>query len=81
MSRNITLSLDEEIIQKIRVVAARRGMSVSSMLRDQMRRLVQKDDKYGTARDQARRRLARGSHLGGGRLPAREELHDRAKLR
>ena len=34
-------------------------------------------DAYEAAKRAALARLARGSHLGGGRLPSREELHDR----
>jgi hypothetical protein len=39
------------------------------------------DEAYETAKRAALQRLERGSHLGGGLLPTREELHDRADLR
>jgi hypothetical protein len=65
MQRNVTVCLDEETIAKARVVAAKRRTSLSGLL------------VYAEAKAAALRRMARGAHLGGGRLPARESLHDR----
>jgi len=79
--RNLTLTLDNELIREVRVLAARRGMSISALLRQELARLVRESAAYDVAHSAARRRLGRGSHLGGGPLPDREELHDRAKLR
>ena len=81
MQRNITLSLDEDVIQKARVLAARRKRSVSALLREELTRLVAEDDAYEAAKRVALSRLEQGSHLGGGPLPTRDELHDRARLR
>jgi hypothetical protein len=80
-ARNITLSLDEETLREARVLAAQRGLSVSSFLRKELSALVERERGYATARGAAIRRLQRGHSLGGGKLPSREELHDRAKLR
>jgi len=81
MTRNITLTLDEDLIRKARVLAARRNRSVSALLRDELSRLVAKDEAYENAKRAALARLEQGSHLGGGPLPSRDELHDRAGLR
>lgn len=81
MQRNITLSLDDDLIRKARTLAARRNRSVSALLREELFRLVAKDDAFETARRAALQRLERGSHLGGGPLPTRDELYDRAGLR
>ena len=81
MGRNITLSLDDEILREARILAAQQGLSVSAFLRRELSRLVQEQRGFVKARDAALRRLAQGSHLGGGPLPTRDELHDRAKLR
>jgi len=80
-ARNITLSLDEEILREARVLAAERGMSVSAFLREGLADLVERQRGYAKARESALRRLARGRSLGGDRLPSREDLHDRDKLR
>ncbi|HEY0513371.1 MAG TPA: DUF6364 family protein [Thermoanaerobaculia bacterium] len=81
MQRNITLTLDEDLIHKARVLAARRNRSVSALLREELSRLVAEDDTYETAKRAALKRLEQGAHLGGGLLPRRDELHDRARLR
>ena len=81
MQRNITLSLDEDLIQKARVLAARCSRSISALLREELARLVAEDDAYEAAKRVALHRLEQGSHLGGGPLPTRDELHDRARLR
>jgi hypothetical protein len=81
MTRNITLSLDEAILREARVLAAQEGLSVSAFLRQELSRLVEQQRGYARAREAAIRRLDRGQSLGGGSLPTRDELHDRAKLR
>jgi predicted transcriptional regulator len=81
MQRNITLTLDEDLIQRARVLAARRNRSVSALLREELSRLVASDEAYETAKRAALARLERGTHLGGGPLPRRDELYDRASLR
>ncbi|HVT19228.1 MAG TPA: ribbon-helix-helix protein, CopG family [Thermoanaerobaculia bacterium] len=81
MQRNITLALDEDLIRRVRVLAARRNRSVSALLREELSRLVADDEAFETARRTALERLERGGHLGGGPLPARDELHERARFR
>jgi predicted transcriptional regulator len=81
MQRNITLTLDDDLIHKARVLAARRNRSVSALLREELSRLVAADEAYQAAKRTALLRLQRGAHLGGGPLPVRDELHDRAHLR
>lgn len=76
-----TLTLDDELIRKARALAARRNSSVEALLREELSRLVNEDEAYEAAKRAALDRLERGSHLGGGPLPSREVLHDRAGLR
>lgn len=79
--RNITLTLDEDTLREARVLAAQRGLSVSAFLRRELAGLVERQRGFAKARIAAERRLGRGHSLGGGKLPSREELHDRARLR
>ena len=81
MGRNITLVLDDDILREAKILAAHEGLSVSAFLRRELSRLVEDQRGYARARAAAARRLSQGSALGGGKLPRREELHDRAKLR
>ena len=60
MNRNITLTMDEELIREVRVLAARRSLSVSALLRQELNRLVRDSASYTAAHDAARRRLRRG---------------------
>jgi len=81
MRRSISLTIDEELLDKVRVLAARRKRSVSALLRDELSRLVVEDEAYEAANRAALERLGHGTHLGGGLLPPREEFHERAGLR
>jgi hypothetical protein len=81
LSRNITITLDEETLREARVLAAKRGLSVSGLLRRELAGLVERERGYAKARQSALARLKRARSLGGGRLPSRDELHDRVKLR
>ncbi len=81
MQRKITLTLDEDLLRKARALAARRNCSVSALLSEELSRLVGEDEAYETAKRAALQRLERGTSLGGGPLPSRAELHDRAGLR
>jgi len=81
MRRSITLTIDEELLDKVRLLAARRKRSVSALLCDELSRLVVEDEAYEAAKRAALERLGHGTHLGGDLLPPREELYDRAGLR
>ena len=74
--QNLTVQLDRETIRKAKVLAARRGTSVSALVAAEIRATVQSDDAYEAARRAALERLDRGLHLGGRRVN-RDELHER----
>lgn len=78
MQRNLTIRLDEATIRKAKVVAAKRGASVSRLVADEIDRLVRDDEAYEQARIEALADLESGFDLGsGGRLPPREATYDR----
>jgi len=78
--KNVTVTLDEETALWARLEAARRDMSVSSLLREILRERMGSQVAYDgakqryLARDPARLKR-RGSY------PGRDELHDRDRLR
>jgi len=74
---NLTVQLDEETVNKARVLAARRSTSVSKLVASEIQRLVAEDDAYQRARTVALVHLSRGFPLGGGSLPERSTVHDR----
>ena len=74
--KNITLSIDDELYERSRVVAAQRKTSVSGLVREHLRSLSDAEER----REQARREIqAMIGRFGGkvGRMPSREERHAR----
>lgn len=78
-TRNITLSLSEELLQEVKVLAARRRTSVSALLAGMLRELIERETGYALARDRELAVLERGLDLGtGGEIGwRRDELHER----
>ncbi len=78
--KNITISLDEHTSAAARVEAAKAGKSVSRWIGDLLRRHVAESRDYEAA---MRSYLAAPifKSLPGTRLPSRDELHDRTRLR
>ena len=81
MKRNITLAIDRRLLKRARAVAAQRGTSISGLLAAELEKLVNHEQEYQQAKTRALARLASGFHLGGGKLPSREELHGRQGAR
>ncbi len=77
LKRNITLSLEEDLLKKAKLVAAKKNMSVSGLLTEQLSRIITEEDRYEASRRRALSRLKKGIHLGGRILATREELHER----
>jgi hypothetical protein len=77
MKQNVTLSIDKEIIKKSKVVAAQRETSVSRMLADLLRGMVEKEECYEAAKRSAFQLLSKGLHLGGKITWEREDLYER----
>jgi len=77
MKQNITLSLDKDLIQKAKVISARRHSSVSKMLSQELQRIVESTEKYEIARKGAISDLRTGYRLGGIITASRKELHER----
>ena len=78
MQRNLTVKLDETTIRKAKMLAAKRGSSVSRLVAAEIDRLVREDEAYEQARVEALADLESGFDLGsGGKLPPRDAAYDR----
>jgi len=77
MKQNITLSVDKDLIKKGKIIAAQKDTSVSKMLSEQLRQLVEDNELYETAKRSALQVLKKGYHLGGKITWKREDLYDR----
>jgi hypothetical protein len=64
-------------VRRAKVLAAQRSTSVSRLVASEIERLIDEDDEYRNARQRALDHLEDGFHLGGGRPPPRESLHER----
>ncbi len=77
---NITVAIEPGLLKKARAIAARRGLSVSALLADELRDLVAEDTYYAAARKRAVALFATPLPLGNAPL-ARDELHERRRFR
>ena len=73
---NLTIQLDTEVIRRARIVAAKRGMSVSAIVARDLTELADRDARYEEARARAEELLAQAIPRGG-RTWRREDLHQR----
>ena len=78
---NITIKVESELAREARVLAARKGTSLSRLVADQLRLLVSQDQAYEAAKSSAIRSLARGVDLGWEKPASRDDLHERENLR
>jgi len=78
-NQNITLSLPEEDLLEPRILAARRGTSVSQLLARMLRDLVEQEAGYASARYRSLARLREGIDLGtAGHIGwSRDSVHER----
>ncbi len=81
MKQNITLSIEARLLKRPRVIAAERGISVSTLLADELRALVEHDAAYQQAKARALAMLGEPFRLGGKKIKDRAALHDRTSLR
>ena len=77
MRTNVTVTLDADLLREAKILAARRGTSVTSLLAEQLERLVREDQDYEQARERSLARLAGGFDLRWQPAKTRDELHDR----
>lgn len=77
MKQNITLSLDRNVLKKGGVLAAKKDVSVTRLLAEELTKIVHEDDQYEPPKRRALSRLKKGFHLGGLTSARRDELHER----
>ena len=78
--KNITLSVDEDVLRAVRLCAAKRGSTVNAIVREILTELVNREDRGDRVR-KARRRIVELSERStariGSRTWTRDELHQR----
>jgi len=78
---NITIKIESDLARDARVMAARNGTSLSRLVAEQLEVLVQQDQAYGAARQNALRQLRKGFDLEWEKPASRDDLHERENLR
>lgn len=81
-AQNITLALPKDVLKRARLLAVRRGTSVSRMLTEALIEMVVREDQYEQARAHHFVLLGQSRGLGtrGRSTYSREELHERPRL-
>lgn len=78
---NITLRIEnEQLVRNAKVLAAKRGVSLSRILADYLEEWVRRDSDYERSKASALRFLEQGLSLGGAPL-TRDEAHARSDER
>jgi hypothetical protein len=74
---NITLKLDASLVQAIKVIAAKKGISVSALMAHKLEEEVQKNGDYEQAMKRAIALMKENSAFGWRKPKSRDELHER----
>ena len=75
--KNLTLRIDEMLLDKARRIAMEQGTSVNSLIRDYLEQYVQANDRRELARKNILEMCEKWTVDSGGRKWTREELYDR----
>jgi metal-responsive CopG/Arc/MetJ family transcriptional regulator len=79
--QNVTLSLPVELLQKLRVMAAKRNVSMSSLMTSAITKKILDEDDYDARGKRLIERMKNATDRGtGGKITwTREELHERVR--
>lgn len=75
--QNLTVQLRKDVLRRARILAVKRGTSISGLVAESINRLVEEDEAYETSRVRALALLKHGFNLGGKIRVRREEWHER----
>ncbi len=75
--KNLTLALDEELIVKARIIAAKRRTSLTKLVRKSIEELVSGEQLQTKARARLKSRMLKPIMKLGGAHWTRDELHER----
>jgi len=71
---NLTVQLDDAVIRRARIVAAKRGTSLSALVARELTQIVDQDERYEEARRRATDLMAEAKPRGGRRW-TREDIY------
>ncbi len=77
MKTNITVKLEADLAREAKILAAKRGTSVSRLVAEQLEKLVRGDKAYQSAMQRSLSRLRKGYDLQWQKSATRDEIHER----
>jgi len=77
MTKNITLSVDEDVLAKVRRIAAEKDTTVNAMVREYLTRIADFEDRAARAREELLRLAERSTAEVGPITWTRDEVHER----
>ena len=75
--KNITLSIDEDVVRTVRRYAVERGSTVNALVREFLTGIANREDRARKARQRIRQLSEQSTARVGSRSWTREELHER----
>ena len=69
--------MEKDLLRKAKLLAAKKDMSVTKLLSEQLTKVISEDDEYEASKKRALTVLRKGLHLGGRITTKREELYER----
>jgi hypothetical protein len=75
--KNVTITMEEEILRWARITAAEKDTSVSRLVGEMLKDKMEKDSAIHRARERYFSRDSSSLRKMGEKLPAREDLHER----
>lgn len=75
--KNVTITVDEDVLRWARVWAAKHDTSVSRMLGEELRRKMLSERQYERARRRFQARVPKALKSAGTRYPSRDSLYER----
>ncbi len=74
---NITLKLEASLVKAIKVIAAKKGVSISALMAQKLEEEVQQNGDYEQAMKRALALMKESTGLGWQKPKSRDELHER----
>ncbi len=81
MKQNITLALEQDLLEAAQGVAARCGTRLDDLMTEALEARIQRENNYEQAKQNALALLENPWSMGGQGMGRREDLHDRSALR
>jgi hypothetical protein len=77
MAKNITLAVDEDVLNRVRVIAAERKTTVNGLVRDYLERVAEMEDKASRVANRLKALRARSQFEVGEITWKRDDLYER----